>query len=222
MIWESDKPLSILFKNGLNIPLNIFLKVERKPRLFIPLLIVALGYILYIYLTVDIIVNETITQAIISGHRAPSTAQLKPIMITVRFFKAAFSVLAISTIIWFLVNLTKYGIDFKRILIAVLYGEIAYICGVICIKTPMMLLGKTADSAPSLVFLGEYLMLDKNNLLRYLLSRVDLIIIGEIIVIGIGLSIICHCSKNKALAISFLSVWLIPTLFQITILGRAY
>ena len=98
---------------------------------------------------------------------------------------------------------------FKQVTSVILYGEILYAVGFL-VQVPLMLYKNTLLVSLSLGVLVPNP--SPTNVLYLILSKFNVFLIWELIVVGIGLSIIYGFSRNKGFLLSVLSVGLAAAL----------
>ena len=109
---------------------------------------------------------------------------------------------------------------FKQLLSVMLYGEIVYALGMI-VTLPMIL---AKDSMLVSLSLGVLVPNPGPQNLAYMaLSKIDVFIIWEIIVIGVGLAAVYGFSRNKGYLLSVLSMGMLSILAILSAaIGQAF
>jgi hypothetical protein len=98
---------------------------------------------------------------------------------------------------------------FKQVLSVAVYGELIFALGQLLLL-PLVLAKKSVYVSLSLAVLAP----EKSftSILWVALSKIDLFIIWELVVIGVGLSIVYSFPRNKGLGLSVLSVGLLSAI----------
>ena len=194
-------------------PTAFFNRLKSQPKILIPYIIfgivMAIGFYLIKGLTADM-------QIAAIRERSPEAAQLPPRQMlemwafiggTVVFLLAPLFESALAA---FWGNFIMAGkARFKQVMSVILYGEILYAVGFL-VQVPLMLYKNTLLVSLSLGVLVPNP--SPTNVLYLILSKFNVFLIWELIVVGIGLSIIYGFSRNKGFLLSVLSVGLAAAL----------
>jgi hypothetical protein len=200
-------------------PSGWFEKLRNEPKVLVPYIVLAILIAGFFYLAGDIVVRMQMEspqmQERLQGQQLPAGAAQMMWWSTVGggTFVMLLAPLVAAALALFWGNVVYAGkASFKAILSVMLYGEIIYSVGNLLV-VPLVL---AKDSLAVGLNLGV-MVADRGmqDVLYTALSKVDLFVIWEIIVIGIGLSIIYGFPRNKGYRLSVLSMGLL------TILGIA-
>ncbi len=219
VVEETIAPKSSSFQGLYEVmtkPSEFFAYLKDNPKILIPyIFIIGIG-IAFFYTIVDMVVEMQLSmpemQERLQG--APITDQIKTAMRMTTLILGPIALgltpLIAAALALFWGNFVYGGkANFKQLLSVMLYGEVLFIIGRI-IVLPMMLAKGSLLTSLSLGILaaGE----GPQSLMYIALSKIDLFIIWEIIVVGIGLSVIYNVPRNKGYVLSVLSIGMLSIL----------
>lgn len=202
-------------------PANLFERIKNEPKILVPWIFFFLLIFSFIYLVSDLIVEmqmevmrEKIADQGLSAANLPSKAQIK--WSTIIFGPLAFMLapLVAAALALFFGNVVMEGrAKFKQLLSVMIYGEIVYVLGSLMLAPLMLAKGSMKVSISLAAILQDSQVQDT---LYIALSKFGAFYIWEIIVIGIGLSIIYGFSRNKGYTLAVLSMGLISITHVLT------
>ena len=199
-------------------PAQLFEELKQHPKILVPYVVCTLAALVSIHFVADYLVeiqiaamkaNENMNPA-----QIPSAEFLKPFMyIGVVFWALGpllYAALAMLVGNFFMGGKSSY----KQLLSVVLYGSVVFTVGGL-IMIPMMLAkGSLFVSIGPAALISEPSMTDP---LYMLLTKFSLFYIWEIVVVGIGLSIMYGFSRNKGYVMAVCSLGLISLLHVLQI-----
>jgi len=203
------KGLAQVFYN----PAGWFEQIQHKPKVLVPYIVLGVLTLVAFYLMSDQLVemqlNSPQLQEQLQGQSAPPNMRQILMYSTVGGGTLVFLLapLAAAVLALFWGNVVFAGhAGFKTLLSLMLYGELIFAVGHM-LTMPLVL----AKKSLAVGFNLGVLVADRGleDALYVALSRIDLFIIWEIIVIGIGLSVIYRFPRNKGLLTSVLSMGLL-------------
>ncbi|MDH4156366.1 MAG: YIP1 family protein [candidate division Zixibacteria bacterium] len=199
-------------------PAALFEEFRQNPRILVPYVIYAALIFLGIWLVKDVMMDDVLSdpaaKARIEATGQPVTAEIRRMMGIVQSLQvfAGYLVMPLvaAVLAMFWGNVVMAGrAGFRQVLSVMLCGGLIYGLGKLLIA-PLILARQSAYVSLSLGVLAPQKAM--SDVLYVALSRIDLFIIWEIIVIGIGLSILHGFSRNKGYVLSVLSMGLLPVL----------
>ncbi len=197
-------------------PANWFQKLSQSPKVFVPYVVLAILTFTFFYFVADILVKMQLEspqlQEQLQGQNLPPNAVEMMWWSTIAggSFVMLLAPLVAGMLALFWGNIVFAGkATFKEILSVMLYGEIIYAVGNL-LMVPLVLIKKSMAVGinPGILVADRGIQ----DPLFIALSKIDLFIIWEIIVIGIGLSAIYNFDRNKGLGLSVLSMGLMTLL----------
>ncbi len=201
---------------------SIFFKdLKDNPRILVPYLGFMAVMIAFFFLAADYIVNEQMTMPDVQEalEQPNMTEDLMrkiiywPTIIAGTIFMALLPLLS-SGLGLFFGNFVFGGqSSYKQILSVNLYGGFLYGIGALCHIPLMMMKDSIMVTFSPAVIVAEQGM---ESLAFVALSKISVFHIWEVIVVGIGLSIIYGFSRNKGYMLSVLSVGMMAILHVIT------
>ena len=192
-------------------PRKVFESLKQKPKWFVPLVVVSLVTLVFLYFVSNIMVAEQIAKTEL---RQPLTEPQKQVMIN--WIKIAsltmtpISIIAISVlqslVLFFVFNVLMGGDStFKRVLSVVSHSYLISIPAII-VRCPLILFKKTMEVQTSL---AAFLSVDlKDSIIYKLLGGFDIFALWQVIVLSIGLSVMYNFSFKKSLIPIFI-MWII-------------
>jgi len=208
-------------------PTAFYEKLKNEPKILVPYLVYFILIVISMFMISELLVQHQISspqlQERLPGQ--PITPELRQILYWQNIIGGslimALAPLLAAAMATFWGNFVFAGKSkFKSILSVVLYGEVIYAAGAI-IGALMMLAKKSIMASLSL----GILVADRgaNSVAYVALSKIDLFIIWEIIVVGIGLSIIFGFSRNRGYVLSVLSVGMLSIIhIALTAIGSLF
>ena len=198
-------------------PSELFEKLKNSPRVLVPYLVMGVVLVAYAFGVSDLLVSVQLEALQEQGTQLPpgfSTDSLKYTGIATVVVFGLLTPLVASWLALFLGNFIMAGrATFKQLLSVMLYGEIIYVTGLL-VHLPMILFKNTL-----LVTLSLAAILpnpDPSSPVWVGLSKFGFFNIWEIIVVGIGLSVVFGFSRNKGYTLAVLSIGLLSILHVIT------
>lgn len=189
-----------------------------KPKNFIPYILVIVISFIFTAATVDIAFRERVAQlqGIDITSVPPRGLPIKIMVAAPRCVVGWLAPLAFVLCVWGCSNLLKLRRVNKQellsILSIILYGEVIYHLGSF-FRMAMILVKNTTHVSVSLGVVALKFGCDLTSVLYRLSTKFDLFLIWEIIIVGVGLSMLYGCSRRKAYLLSALSIELIPVLW---------
>ena len=193
-------------------PAAWFEKLRSKPKVLVPYLVLFAVYVVCIWAMKDVLADmiagtPEVQEKLQSGEIPSVAAEWLWVGGAVSMvFAGMFAPLVGAALALFWGNVVFAGkASFKSLLSVMLYGELIYAAGNLLIL-PLVL---AKDSLTVGLNLG-ILAADRGlqDVLYTALSKIDIFIIWEIIVIGIGLSMVYGFARNKGMWLSVLSMGL--------------
>jgi hypothetical protein len=206
-------------------PAAFFEELKANPKVLVPYVVIAIVSLTFFWLTIDLIVKMQMESPQMQ-ERLQGTVMTPQMVQFMRYNILIFGVLSIMLIpllaaafAAFWGNFVFAGkARFKLLLSIMLYGEIIHMLGTL-IVLPMAL-------AKGSILVGLNLGVlavgqGPESILYVLLTKIDLFIIWEIIVIGIAFSIVYPFSRNKGYVLSVLSMGMLSILHVVfTAIGK--
>ncbi len=194
-------------------PTAFFNRLKSQPKILVPYivfgLLMAVGFYLLKGLSIDMQLQAARAREA-APPQMPSRQMLELFAFAIPTFLFLLAPLVESAFAAFWGNFIMAGnARFKQLLSVILYGEIIYAAGFL-VQVPLMLYKKTVLVSLSLGVLVPNP--SPTNVLYLILSKINVFLIWELIVVGIGLSIIYGFSRNKGFLLSVLSVGLLAAL----------
>jgi hypothetical protein len=193
-------------------PGSLFAKIKESPRILVPYLVGFVFIFVFIWFISDLITRtqmEEIAKRAAENPNIPTNMNpniIKWSTIIVGPIAWALGPLIAALLALFWGNFIMAGkATFKQLLSVMLFGEIVYLVGGL-ILVPLML---AKDSMFVSFSLAALVPPDPQSLLWLALSKVNLFLIWEIIVVGVGLSAIYSYPRNKGYWMSVLSMGMI-------------
>jgi len=195
-------------------PSKLFERLKNDPKLLVPWLFFFLLIFSFIYLVSDLIVEmqmevmrEKAADQGLGTENIPPAAMIKWSTIILGPLAFMLAPLIAAALALFFGNVVMEGrAKFKQLLSVMLYGEIVYVLGSLMLAPLMLAKGSMKVSISLAAILQNSQVQDP---LYVALSKFGAFYIWEIIVIGIGLSIIYGFSRNKGYTLAVLSMGLI-------------
>ncbi len=199
-------------------PAALFEKLRENPRILVPYICYAALVFLGVWLVKDVMMDEVLSdpaaRARIEASGQPVTAEVRQVMAimqSLQVFAGYLIMPLLATVLaMFWGNVVMAGrAGFKQVLSVMLCGGLIYGLGKL-LMVPMILAKQSVYVSLSLGVLAPHKAM--SDVLYVALSRLDLFIVWELIVIGIGLSILHGFSRNKGYVLAVLSMGLLPVL----------
>lgn len=197
-------------------PTAFFEELKTNPKVLVPYIVIAIVSLIFFWLTLDIIVKMQLESPQVQ-ERLQGTAITPQMVQFMRYNILIFGVLAVllgpliaAGFAAFWGNFVFAGkARFKQLLSIMLYGEMVHMLGILVVL-PMVLVKNSILVGLNLGVLavGQ----GPDSLLYVALTKIDLFIIWEIIVIGIAFSILYPFSRNKGYVLSVLSMGMLSIL----------
>jgi len=195
-------------------PSKLFERIKNEPKILVPWIFFFLLIFSFIYLVSDLIVamqmevmREKAADQGLGTANLPTAAQIKWSTIIIGPLAFMLAPLIAAALALFFGNVVMEGrAKFKQLLSVMIYGEIINALGGIILAPLMLAKGSMKVSISLAAILQDSQVQDP---LYIALSKFDAFLIWEIIVIGIGLSIIYGFSRNKGYTLAVLSMGLI-------------
>lgn len=196
-------------------PSRLFAIVKDNPKILVPWLVFFLLMLGFFVLTADLIAKvqleimqeKVAKQGVDTAGPMPSLAMMKYSTI---IFGSVFSILSpliAAGLALFFGNFVMGGqAKFKQIFSVMIYGEIIYALGALVVAPLMLAKNSLQVSFSAAAFFNDLSVQDP---LYVALSKIGVFYIWEIVVIGIGLSIIFGFPRNKGYLLAVLSMGLI-------------
>jgi Yip1 domain len=200
-------------------PSELFQKLKERPSILVPFLVYLVVMGLFLFATVDIIVDEQVNSPQFKAQMAEQGQQLpvESVKKMMSISTLSFGILAMALIPIVAAALALFWGNFVwagKATFRQLMSVMSY-AGMIHALSALALLPLVLAKGSMLVTysLGSLVPNKMDHMILYTaLSKIDLFIIWEIIVIGIGISIIYNFSRNKGLLISVLSMGMLSIL----------
>lgn len=203
-------------------PSELFQRVKERPTILVPFLAYLLIMGLFFYFTLDIIVDEQMNSPQFKAQMAQQGQQMSEESLrnvmkisTVGFGVPAMALIPIiaAALALFWGNFVWAGkASFRQLMSVMCYAGMIHALAALALL-PLIIAKKSMLVTYSLGSLVPDKM--DNMILFTALSKIDIFTIWEVIVAGIGLSIIYSFSRNKGLLISVLSMGMLSILHVI-------
>ena len=205
-------------------PSELFEQLKSSPRVLVPYIVMGVVLVFYALATSDIMLRMQLEAILEQGTQLPSGFNADSLRYTGMAAVVAFGLLTPLVASWlalFFGNFIMAGkATFKQLLSVMLYGEIIFMAGLL-VHLPMILLKNTLLITLSLAAIVPNP--DPSSPVWVGLSKLGFFNIWEIIVIGIGLSVVFGFSRNKGYTLAVLSIGLLSILQVITTaIGSAF
>lgn len=201
-------------------PAIFFEKLKNSPKILVPYLVLFVIVAGFFYGAADLILKMQMEspqfQAQMQGQ------ELTPQMMA----GMKYSTMVMGTVSMMLIPLLAAALGlfwcnfvfagkagFKQLLSIMIYGELIYMAGGLAVLPMMLAKGSMAVSMSLGVLVASHGI---ESVLYTALSKIDLFLIWEIIVIGTGLSILYRVPRNKGYLMSILSMGMLSILHIIT------
>ncbi len=202
-------------------PANFFEKIKNNPKILVPWIVFFLLIFSSIYLIADLIaemqmeiMKEKAADQGLGTANLPTATQIKWSTIIIGPLMLMLAPLIAAGLALFFGNVVMAGrAKFKQLLSVMIYGEIIYALGALLMAPLMLAKGSMKISISLAAILQDASVQDP---LYVALSKFGAFYIWEIIVIGIGLSIIYGFSRNKGYTLAVLSMGLISIMHALT------
>lgn len=212
---ESVTPKSMLGLRGIykvfSAPSQFFEELKLHPKVLVAFLVIAAASLVFFSSIVDLIVDFQLSMPEVQDRlkdNPMSPEQTRTLMgyqtIGGGTISLLLSPILAAALALFWGNFVFAGkAGFKQLLSVMLYGEIIIAAGNL-ILLPMMFAKESflVSLSPAILALSQ----GPDSLAYTALSKLDLFIIWELIVIGIGLSIVYNVPRNKGYLLSVLSM----------------
>ena len=201
-------------------PSVFFKDLKGNPKILVPYIAMMLVMFAFFYLAVDYIVNEQMNmpemqEAIESPGMTDEmmrTILYWQIMIGGMIFMILPALIAAGLALFFGNFVFGLRSNYKMVLSVMLFGEFLYAVGTL-LHTPLMIM----KDSMMVTFSPAVLVADQG--MQYFwftaLSKISVFHIWEVIVVGIGLSIIYDISRNKGYLLSVLSIGMLAIIHVI-------
>ncbi len=197
-------------------PTEFFAELKDHPKVLVPYIVYGLLLVVFFVAAVDVIYDMQMSspqmQERLQGQPPPpQVEQMTRYGILIAGPLALLLVPLIAALLaLFWGNVVYSGnARFKQILSVMVYGELIFGLGTLLVL-PMVLIKKSMLVSVSLGILAA--SRGPESLLYLALSKVDLFLIWEIIVVGIGLSVVYGFARNKGYVLSVLSMGMLSIL----------
>ena len=202
-------------------PAKFYERIKDDPKILVPWIVFFLLIFSSIYLISDLIaemqieiMKEKAADQGLGTANLPTAAQIKWSTIIIGPLAFMLSPLIAAALALFFGNVVMEGrAKFKQLLSVMLFGEIIYGLGGL-IMAPLMVAKGSMNVSISLAALLQNTHVQ--DPLYVALSKIDAFQIWEIIVIGIGLSVIYGFSRNKGYTLAVLSMGMISIMHVLT------
>jgi len=202
-------------------PANFFEKIKNDPKILVPWIVFFLLIFSSIYLISDLIaemqmeiMKEKAADQGLGTANLPTAAQIKWSTIIIGPLVLMLAPLIAAALALFFGNVVMEGrATYKQLLSVMVYGEIISALGGL-IMAPLMIAKGSLNVTISLAALLQDVQVQDPIFVA--LSKFGAFYIWEIIVIGIGLSIIYGFSRNKGYTLAVLSMGLISITHALT------
>lgn len=202
-------------------PSKFYERLKDEPRILVPWIVFFLLIFSSIYLISDLIaemqmdiMKEKADDQGLGTANLPTATQIKWSTIIIGPLAFMLSPLIAAGLALFIGNVVMAGrATYKQLLSVMLFGEIVYGLGAI-IMAPLMLAKGSMNVSISLAALLQKAQVQ--DPLYVALSKFGAFYIWEIIVIGIGLSIIYGFTRNKGYTLAVLSMGMISIMHALT------
>jgi hypothetical protein len=194
-------------------PTQLFEEIKYHPRILVPFIVVTAALFVSMYLMADMILDIQIeamkANPNMSGGNIPSREMMKPFIY-------------VGSVLWMLGPLVTAALamlvgtffmggksNYKQLLSVMLYASVVYIIGGMVMIPLVLAKGSLYISIGPAALMSDPSMTDPIYLL---LTKFSLFNIWEIIVAGIGLSIMYDFKRNKGYIMAVCSIGLISVL----------
>ena len=206
-------------------PSELFQKVKERPSVLVPFVVYLVIMVAFFFAVIDIIVEEQINSPQFKEQAAKMAeqGQQMPVETARKFIKAStygfgMSAVALIPVIaaalaLFWGNFVWAGkASFRQLMSVMCYAGMIHALSALAVL-PMIL---AKGSMLVTYSLGSLVPNKMDHMILFTaLSKIDLFIIWEVFVIGIGISIIYNFSRNKGLLVSVLSMGMLSILHVI-------
>lgn len=214
---EADKESNLGLKGIVEVfykPAKLFERIKDEPKILVPWIFFFLLVFSSIYLISDMIVEMEMQSAPqkfaeqgLSTADLPTEAMIKRATLILLPLAFMLAPLIAAALAMFFGNVVMEGrAKFKQLLSVMLYSEIVFTLGSLILAPLMLAKGSMKVSISLAAILQDSQVQDP---LYIALSKFGAFYIWEIIVIGIGLSIIYGFSRNKGYTLAVLSMGMI-------------
>ena len=196
-------------------PTAFFTKLKDNPKLLVPYLAVAVLLLISGFITLNLMVESGLQDRGVQMSDVPPLGILigKVSTLAVLAAAAAIGPLLVALLALFWGNFIFGGkARFRQVFSLALYGGIITAFGRLLVAPLMLYKHTTAVSLSLAALLPTPQSANNPGVLYTLLSQFDVFIIWELIVVGIGLSVIYGISRNKGYLLSVLSIGLLSAL----------
>jgi Yip1 domain len=204
-------------------PTELFQRIKDRPTFLVPFLVFILFMGLFFYATIDIIVNEQVNSPQFKSRMAEQSQQIPAETMSkmIKISTLGFGIPAMALIPVLAAALALFWGNFVwagKATFRQLMSVMSYACMIQVLSAVALLPLVFAKESIMVTYSLGSLVPDKmdNMILYTALSKIDLFIIWEIIVVGIGISIIYNFSRNKGLLISVLSMGMLSIVHVIS------
>jgi hypothetical protein len=194
-------------------PTKLFTRIKDNPQILIPYIFYIVITFVFLYLISDLIVQSQIQSEEFKTRTQgvevtdDMIASMKQFMIILGVLFWAMLPLVTAGLASFWGNFIMAGkVGFKHILSVSLYSELLFVIGSLLIVPMMLSKGTLMVTLSPAVFVADQGI---DSLVYVALSKLSLFHIWEIVVSGIGFSIIFNFKRNKGYILSVLSVGLL-------------
>ncbi len=199
-------------------PSQLFTGIKENPKILVPWLVFFVLMFAFFVLTADLIAKMQLElmqekmakQGMGASGPMPTAEMMKYSVIGFGSIAVMLTPLIAAGLAMFIGNFVMAGrSNFKQILSVMLYGEIIYALGTLVVA-PLMLVKNSLLVSFSLAAFFKNLSIQ--DPLYVAMSKIGLFYIWEIVVIGIGLSIIYGFPRNKGYLLAVLSMGMLSIL----------
>lgn len=195
-------------------PAKFFERLKDDPKILVPWIFFFLFIFTFLFLVSDLIlenemkqIQDKIADGEMDASQVPSKQTLKLLILSFGTIALMLAPLIAAGLALFIGNVVMEGrAKFKPLLSVMIYGEIINALGALILAPLMLAKGSMKVSISLAAILQDSQVQDP---LYIALSKFGAFYIWEIIVIGIGLSIIYGFSRNKGYTLAVLSMGLI-------------
>ena len=206
-------------------PVTFFEKLKGTPKVLIPYLVFAVLIVTFFWFAQDLIYEMQVQseqfQEQMQGQTITPDVERVMKISSVVFGSLTICLSPLLAVLFALFwgNFVYAGkASFKTLLSVMVYSELIYAVGIIVLLPLMLAKGSILVSLSLGVLVANA---GPENLLFLILSKVDVFIIWEIIVVGIGLSIVYGLQRNRGYLLSVLSMGMISILHVVfTAIGK--
>jgi hypothetical protein len=200
-------------------PAAFFERLINNPKILVPYLVLFLIVAGFFYGAADLIMKMQVESPRFQAQMQGQEMTPK-VMAAMKYSTMIFGTLSMMLIPLLAAALALFWCNFvfagkagfKQLLSMMLYGEVLYMAGGL-LMLPMMLAKGTIMVSLSLAVLA--VSSGPESILYVALSKINLFLIWEIIIIGIGLSILYKVPRNKGYLMSVLSMGMLSILHVI-------